>query len=274
MHATLTSSDVKVTDARFGQSLPLVRCRGCGFVFAGAASSEALLHLYHDLVDEEYAAGAVPRTRQMVRLLDRLSSHRRDLSSLLDIGAGTGLLVDAARTRGIDAEGVEPSHWAVTRAAANGVRLHEGTYPHPALVGRRFDAVTAIDVIEHLADPMPLLVGIREALNPGGVAVLATPDVDSLAARVLGRRWWHYRPAHVCFFGAGSMHTALERAGLRLIARERQRWWFPLGYLLERLSFYLPPVRALRPLLGSGGLPNRIVPVNPHDSWVYFALRR
>lgn len=270
----LTSEDVKITDRRFGQTLSLVECPACAFVFADGASDEELARLYSELVDEEYEAGADARRRQMARVLDGLASYGGTPASLLDIGAGTGLLVEAARARGIAAEGVEPSGWAVSRAEARGLALHHGSYPHDALAGRRFDAITAIDVVEHVADPMPLLEAIGHALQPGGIAVVATPDVHSLAARVFGRRWWHYRLAHVCFFNVRSMSTALDRVGLRLIGRERQRWWFPIDYLMQRLQVYVPPVALLRPLARPGRLLDRVVPLNLHDSWVYFALRQ
>jgi SAM-dependent methyltransferase len=46
-----------------------------------------------------------------------------------------------------------------------------------------FDLVTAIEVIEHVESPIGFLRNIGALLAPGGVAVLTTPNLDSLAAR-------------------------------------------------------------------------------------------
>lgn len=46
-----------------------------------------------------------------------------------------------------------------------------------------FGIVIAVEVIEHIESPIGFLRNVRRLLSPGGVAVLTTPNVDSLAAR-------------------------------------------------------------------------------------------
>jgi 2-polyprenyl-3-methyl-5-hydroxy-6-metoxy-1,4-benzoquinol methylase len=46
-----------------------------------------------------------------------------------------------------------------------------------------FGLVTAIEVIEHIESPINFLRSVGRLLGPGGVAVLTTPNVDSLPAR-------------------------------------------------------------------------------------------
>jgi 2-polyprenyl-3-methyl-5-hydroxy-6-metoxy-1,4-benzoquinol methylase len=47
-----------------------------------------------------------------------------------------------------------------------------------------FDLITAIEVIEHVESPIGFLRNIGNMLAPGGVAVLTTPNVESLPARL------------------------------------------------------------------------------------------
>jgi ubiquinone/menaquinone biosynthesis C-methylase UbiE len=47
-----------------------------------------------------------------------------------------------------------------------------------------FDIVTAIEVIEHVESPIGFLRNVRRLLSPTGVAVLTTPNVDCLPARI------------------------------------------------------------------------------------------
>ena len=65
--------------------------------------------------------------------------------------------------------------------------------------------MTLVDVIEHVADPLALLRGARDYVAPGGLVLLVTPDVDSVAARLFGKRWWHLRLAHVGYFNRRSL---------------------------------------------------------------------
>jgi SAM-dependent methyltransferase len=273
----ITSGDLKISDSRYGRTVRIVECRSCGFRFADPPPSADLVALYSNLVDPEYSEGSEGRIRPFRRILARCAKLFPAAKRLLDVGAGTGLLCLAARDQGLDPVGVEPSGWAVEIARArHGVEVLQGTFPHPALAGREFDIITLIDVIEHVTDPLGLLSRIREALRPGGIAAITTPDSRSLAAGMMGRKWWHYRVAHVCFFSRSNMTEALRRAGLELVHVERYTWYFSVGYVAQRLERYLP-VGSLRRALGrtSAGraLFERVVPVNLRDSYTYYARR-
>jgi SAM-dependent methyltransferase len=210
-------------------------------------------------------------------LLDMLARRRPGGRTLLEIGAGSGLLVAEARRRGLDAVGVEPSRSLVDTAARNGIQLVQGIFPHPTLAGRRFDYVLLVDVIEHVDDPHALLAACRDALAPGGLLMVVTPDIDSMPARLLGRRWWHLRLAHVGYFGAGTFSTLAGRAGLDVSLKRRARWFFPIRYLADRVAVYLPVgglVRAAGKLPLISGLLRKVIPLNPLDSWVFLLEAR
>ena len=120
---------------------------------------------------------------------DRLREHLgRDTSSLqplagleiLDVGSGGGLLAEplarlGARVTGIDPtpELVEVARW---HAAETGISVDYRIADTATLVaeGRRFDAVLALEVIEHVPDPAGFLADIAALTRPGGMAILAT----------------------------------------------------------------------------------------------------
>jgi 2-polyprenyl-3-methyl-5-hydroxy-6-metoxy-1,4-benzoquinol methylase len=88
----------------------------------------------------------------------------------------------------------------------------------------RFDLVTAVEVIEHLENPISFLRNIRVLLKPTGVAVITTPNVDNLPARVKFLLTGKVRmldersdPTHISpiFFDL-FVRQFLPRAGLRL----------------------------------------------------------
>jgi 2-polyprenyl-6-hydroxyphenyl methylase/3-demethylubiquinone-9 3-methyltransferase len=100
--------------------------------------------------------------------------------SALDVGCGAGLLCEplarlGARVTGLDAA---QENIAAARAHAGSGGL-DITYRHGdiaklGLAG--FDLVTAMEVIEHVADKPAFLAALARALAPGGLMVLSTPN--------------------------------------------------------------------------------------------------
>jgi SAM-dependent methyltransferase len=148
--------------------------------------------------------------------------------------------------------------------------VHLGTFPHPA-VPKQFDIITLIDVIEHVSDPLTLLRNIATSLSDNGIAMVVTPDVGSIAARILGWKWWHFRVAHIGYFNKRSLLSALNRAGMRPVIICRPGWVFTIDYLYARARRYLPTFLRI-------GLPSFlrkiVIPVNFRDSWLIGCRRR
>jgi len=270
----VSSEDFRISDSHYGRTARIVECNECGFRYADPLPADDLAELYSRLTDEDYDSGSEGRIEPFRKILDTALRLRQGIKSVLDIGASTGLMCLAAGEKGLDAVGVEPSRWAVDIAVGrHGVNVIEGVYPHPELVGRKFDLVTLVDVIEHVTDPVGLLKDAAGALTDDGLCVVVTPDVGSMAARIMGRRWWHYRVAHVCYFNRRTMKRALGMAGLAVVKIQGYSWTFSLGYLAERLSRYLP-VGGLVKLVSSAGVGRKVmelrVPLNLGDSDVYY----
>jgi SAM-dependent methyltransferase len=271
-NATLRPDDFRITDSHYGRTLALLKCGACGFIFAEGDDLARLTALYEELNDVEYEQTQDTRLLQFRWLLRQIQRHAPAARTLLDIGAGVGLLVAEARRLGFDAVGVEPSRSLVSTARRiNAVDLFQGVFPHPALAGRKFDVIGLVDIIEHVADPVALMRACAQALTPGGVVAIVTPDVASVPARVLGRRWWHFRVAHVGYFHRASLTRGMRRAGLEPVHWFRAKWFFPAKYLAERVAKYLP-LRGFnqwaqrQPALST--LYERVVPLNLRDSWV------
>ncbi len=269
------SHDFKMSDSHYGRTARVVECARCGFRYADPLPASDLVELYTDLVDPEYREGSEGRIRPFRRIIGRCLAILPEARTLLDIGASTGLLCLAAGERGLDAVGVEPSAWAVGIATTeHGVKVFQGTFPHPLLEAKRFDIVTLIDVIEHVSDPLGLLRDIARAVAPGGLVVITTPDVGSVAARLLGPKWWHYRVAHVGYFNRSTMVRACARVGLQVERIEPYTWSFSLGYIAERLERYLPVGSLRRGLAGTRpgrALLRLTLPLNLGDSRTYYA---
>jgi len=100
--------------------------------------------------------------------------------SLLDIGCGGGLVSEPLarlgfRVTGIDA-GEAMLEVARGHAAAAGVAVdyRRGTAEDLAAEGETFDAVLALEVVEHVADPALFLAAAARLITPGGGLVVST----------------------------------------------------------------------------------------------------
>jgi len=254
----------------------VVRCEDCGLVYVTPqVAPEALPTLY----DESYWRSDCPSQRgygdyladeslylrTFQRRLRFLRRHLPPSGRALDVGCAAGFFLQVLRDNGWEACGVEPSP-AVARHAREvaGFEVHESLDAPSLASGPGFDLVTFWDVIEHLPDPAAALRRARALLRDDGVLVLETQNVESRFARLLGRRWQHYKHLeHLYHFSPHTLEALLRKTGFALqrctarhagkhvsvaFVRERatrlhpglRRWLAPLAPL-DRLGLYVNP---------------------------------
>lgn len=240
---TVGPENFRITDSAYSRTLPLVACTACGFV--QIEQKVPILSLCRDVEDPAYEDTRAQRSRQAKRLIDAIRRHV-PTGRLLDVGAGTGILVEAAAEAGFRAEGVEPSRWMVARARQRGLPVHEGALGEVPLEPG-YDVITLVDVLEHVMEPAALLAEANRLLKPGGILLVVTPDLGSVAARLLGPRWWHFRVAHVGYFNRANLFSTLERTGFDVVRAFRPSWSLPVDYLFARLAKYFPLLGRVRP---------------------------
>jgi 2-polyprenyl-6-hydroxyphenyl methylase/3-demethylubiquinone-9 3-methyltransferase len=98
----------------------------------------------------------------------------------LDVGCGAGLLCEPLARLGATVTGVDAAQENVAVAAAHAkgaglaIDYRCGDVAELGLAG--FDLVTAMEVIEHVADKAAFLAALKAALAPGGLMILSTPN--------------------------------------------------------------------------------------------------
>lgn len=102
----------------------------------------------------------------------------------IDLGAGTGLLATRMQALGWNAMGADKNASGFQAALPfQRVDLNDPEFSKGLGEGQ-FSMVTAVEVIEHVEAPISLLRNARRLLKPGGRAVITTPNVDNVSARV------------------------------------------------------------------------------------------
>jgi 2-polyprenyl-3-methyl-5-hydroxy-6-metoxy-1,4-benzoquinol methylase len=156
--------------------------------------------------------GKIKYLDYLIRLLAR---HGVTGGRVLDVGAGYGFFLEALEQAGFEAHGIElsPHAAALARQRCRGTVAQQGAEePYPFGEGQ-FDAVTLLDVIEHLPHYELALGNCLRCLKPGGKLFVITLNAHSLARPLLGRHWaWYQDPTHVHMFSARLLKKGLEAA--------------------------------------------------------------
>jgi SAM-dependent methyltransferase len=224
----------------------LMACEACGSWTSWprpSAEAQAALHDADAYSEHPYLVHRRANTRALEKrclaIFERIrsSSGAATLKGerILDVGCDTGQFVAvAARNCGAVPVGVDVARSAVAEAVKAGVDAHATSLEDapPALCD--FPVITAIDLIEHVADPASLFRSIRDRLRPGGVAYVETPNLNSFVYRVgrllcavtRGRPLSVFRrlfpPEHVQYFSVAGLRELTTSSGLDLmVAKSR-----------------------------------------------------
>lgn len=129
---------------------------------------------------------------RMAIILETIDRHAKPGGRVLDVGCGTGFLLERLAARGFSGLGIDlsPESIAHTRkrlevlGVADRLDARVGSAYEPP--EGPFDLITLTDVLEHLEDPRACLAALRPQLAPGGLVVINTPNRRSLPG---ARRW-------------------------------------------------------------------------------------
>ncbi len=83
-------------------------------------------------------------------------------------------------------------------------------------------AVTLLNVVEHVIDPIGLVREVHRLLPPGGAIVIRVPNdfnpLQEAARSKLGHQpWWIASPDHVNYFDHASLRRLVESAGFDIV---------------------------------------------------------
>lgn len=208
----------------------LRRCGGCGQLVSSATEAQYL----RSLGRFDTTAGTLPDARSLARheknsarrlhKIATLLGRKPESIRLLDVGCSSGAFLLSARKLGFQVEGVEPSADAAETARSMGMQVFNGFLEQANYPDASFDAVTLIEIVEHVRDALALLRECARILRPGGVVLITTPNAHSWTARSMGSRWAGFSlnamGGHISFFSPHSIGILAARSGLRLARLE------------------------------------------------------
>lgn len=135
---------------------------------------------------------------------------------LLDVGCGSGEKIKFMRDMGWQAEGVDIDPVAVSSARAKGLQVRLGPLEGHNYPDNYFDAITMSHLIEHVYNPLGLLIECHRILKPGGRLVVITPNSDSWMHKIFKKSWLALDPPrHLHIFSLMSLQLLIKKAGFQ-----------------------------------------------------------
>lgn len=186
-----------------GIGVDYVHCTACRFIFTayldGLTESEIGSRIYNSEYIRADPEFTTIRPSLFADMLVSLFGPARAGIEALDYGGGDGLLATLAEDRGFARYDSFDPYFA-----------------NRANPDRRYELVTAFEVVEHSRDPLGTFQDALSYVRPDGVLLFSTqlqpPDV--------GADWWYIAPrnGHVSLHSDQSLRTLAQRCGARLIS--------------------------------------------------------
>lgn len=150
--------------------------------------------------------------KDKVKLVTRYQPAK---GKLLDIGAGTGDFLVAAKKAGWQTQGIEPSEKAKAIAAEKGVNFAESL---ASVADHTYDAITMWHVLEHVPDVEKQIAELKRILKPDGVLIVAVPNYRSYDAKYYGSYWAAYDvPRHLWHFSKTAIKKLFNAEAMEVI---------------------------------------------------------
>ena len=200
----------------------LRRCTNCRHMWIDPLPTQSLLDfLYRQASNSVIGVGWESTNRACLTLPEQRILAAENTSApgrYFELGVGKGLLFERFRSLGWDCLGVEPGDWG---AGIPGVVRSLSEVPKGIV-----DVIVAVDVLEHVSDPIGMLKILRSLAGPSTRLYAAFPNHQSFRFLIQKEKWRMVRPlGHVHYFSKRSAVTMFREAGFSIQSARANDLW-------------------------------------------------
>jgi len=191
------------------RDLEIYHCETCGHTQIPA-------HISNDYYDDysmgSYWGSSFVRVRE--QQLERLAQLAPARKRFLDIGCGAGHYLALARNHFEELYGVEPSLPSVQLARQQGFSVTHDYFHEGIVFESGFDAISLIEVLEHLEQPSNIFQQAASLLNENGILLVEVPNGQRI---VHNRLYYNLCTDHIQYFSVTSLAAMAQQAGLAVV---------------------------------------------------------
>ena len=217
-----------------------VQCEVCDMVYCPIFYDETMLAQLYEHQPENMAETPFDaRKKTQIAYADLLPKKLKSTADFLEIGADIGLFAAACAERyeldhfTLYEPNVEVHDTIRCNLPDRNLTIREGLFPADDQSSSKVSLAAMIHVLDHVIDPASVLENLYDAVAPGGVVLIVTHNVDSLMAKVLGRRWPPFTLQHPHLFSPATMEKMLQNAGFCEVEVKRSLNYFPVMQLVR-----------------------------------------
>ncbi len=176
------------------------------------------------LIDKLYQIVKKITIKSKTNLLSKITEGTD--RSILDIGCGTGSLLQSLKVNSWNTKGIEPNEGARARAEEKGVTC----FSHSKQLNEKFDVISMWHVLEHVPNLEIQFNELKRLLNSKGKVIIAVPNFKSYDASFYGKFWAAFDvPRHIWHFSENAISKLADEHHFKLI--ETKPMWFDTFYV-------------------------------------------
>lgn len=198
----------------------ILRCTRCKLQYKNPPiPMDKLMACYNASPENNWEHTPSPTKRRFDQLNALAEAHAPG-RRILDIGCSNGAVLQYFGDTW-DRFGIEPSTEAARVAEQRGISILASTI-ESLDASETFDAILAIDLLEHLDDPRTFFGRALAHLNPAGVLIAFTGTTDAPSWKLLESRYWYVSlPEHLVFYCRDTIDHLAEEHNATITHYER-----------------------------------------------------
>jgi len=240
-----------------------VKCKNCHLIYVNPIEKASKINGdYSKMGNTDAPIIRGSRLRAAKSQLGLIKKYKSG-TTLLDIGCGEGFFLFNASKAGYTTKGIEISQDAAEYAGREfGLDVEAKPFEELQFPDNYFDVVTLWQVLEHVPYPLIVLKEVHRILKPEGLLATSTPDIESILAKILRRKWWNLRRLHINQFTVKTLTDMLKRAGFKNVFSTKYKEHISISMLviplLKHLKMYERAKSRFYPSSTSGKIMNKL----------------
>lgn len=198
----------------------LYECKNCHLFFRYPRLAKKVMEeLYSQTAEDNWSSGDEDRKDWEIAAewINQLPSG----SSVLDVGCFNGQFLELLGSS-YDRFGVEINHKACQQAEEKGVKIIGNKIDDFEIPAKKLDIVIAMDVIEHIEDPLKFLNFLAKTICDGGKIIISTGNTEAWAWKLMGSKYYYCNTGeHISFINNKWLDRSTKHLNMKIIQKVR-----------------------------------------------------